>query len=106
MSTNKIGVSEANAIRPKPSVIALRPLSELARPTPSAVTSGTVTVGRRDPTGVIGDADNFSGSDSCCKHNQDITADYHHRERPVRENTKHTNEQRNADRESDDEAQT
>ena len=38
------GVSEAKAIRPKPSIIGLRPRIEDASPTPSAVTSGTVIV--------------------------------------------------------------
>src|SRR5210317_1666972 len=42
--TKIIGVNEANAIRPKPSVIGLRSRSDEAIPTPSAVTSGTVTV--------------------------------------------------------------
>ena len=42
--TNIMGVSEAKAIRPKPSTIGLRPLIELANPTPSAVTRGTVMV--------------------------------------------------------------
>ena len=42
--TKIIGVSDANAIRPKPSVIGLRSLSDDAIPTPSAATSGTVTV--------------------------------------------------------------
>ena len=43
-NTNSIGVSDAKAISPKPSSIGFRFLSELASPTPSAVTSGTVTV--------------------------------------------------------------
>ena len=42
--TNTMGVREANAIRPKPSVIGLRSRSDDAIPTPSAATSGTVTV--------------------------------------------------------------
>ena len=42
--TKIMGVSEAKAIRPKPSVMGLRPLILSASPTPSAVTSGTVTV--------------------------------------------------------------
>ena len=39
-----IGVREARAISPKPSIIGLRPRMEEARPTPNAVTSGTVMV--------------------------------------------------------------
>ena len=42
--TKIIGVNEAKAIRPNPSIIGLRPLMLVARPTPRAVTSGTVTV--------------------------------------------------------------
>ena len=42
--TNSIGVSDANAIRPNPSVIGFLPRRDDASPTPSAVTSGTVTV--------------------------------------------------------------
>ncbi len=42
--TKIIGVREAKAISPKPSIIGLRPLIELASPMPSAATSGTVTV--------------------------------------------------------------
>lgn len=42
--TNIIGVSEAKAIKPKPSIIGLRPLILEAKPTPSAVTRGTVMV--------------------------------------------------------------
>jgi hypothetical protein len=41
--TNIIGNKEANAIIPKPSTIGLRPRIEEARPTPRAVTSGTVS---------------------------------------------------------------
>jgi hypothetical protein len=43
-STKIIGNSEANAIKPKPSIIGLRPLMDDASPMPSAVTSGTVMV--------------------------------------------------------------
>ena len=39
-----IGIRLAKAISPKPSIIGLRPLMAWARPTPSAVTSGTVIV--------------------------------------------------------------
>ncbi len=39
-----IGSSEAKAISPKPSIIGSRPGVRSASPTPSAVTSGTVTV--------------------------------------------------------------
>ena len=42
--TNIIGSSEANAINPKPSIIGLRPLMAEAKPTPNAVTNGTVMV--------------------------------------------------------------
>ena len=42
--TNTIGVKDAKAISPNPSIIGLRPLIELASPTPSAVTKGTVIV--------------------------------------------------------------
>ena len=38
-----MGVRLAKAMSPKPSTIGLRPLIEVASPTPSAVTSGTVT---------------------------------------------------------------
>ena len=39
-----MGRSEAKAIMPNPSVSGLRPRMTVARPTPSAVTSGTVMV--------------------------------------------------------------
>ena len=42
--TKIMGVSEANAIRPKPSISGSRPRILLARPMPRAATSGTVTV--------------------------------------------------------------
>jgi len=42
--TKIIGVNDARAIMPKPSTSGLRPRIEVARPTPRAVTSGTVTV--------------------------------------------------------------
>ena len=42
--TKIMGVSEANAIRPKPSTMGLRPEIEDASPTPRAATSGTVMV--------------------------------------------------------------
>ena len=42
--TKSMGVRLASAISPKPSIIGLRPLIICARPTPSAVTSGTVIV--------------------------------------------------------------
>ena len=42
--TKMIGIRLAKAISPKPSIIGLRPLMAWARPTPSAVTSGTVIV--------------------------------------------------------------
>ena len=42
--TKIMGVSEAKAMRPKPSVRGLRPWMLVARPTPSAVTRGTVMV--------------------------------------------------------------
>ena len=42
--TNIIGSNEANAINPKPSIIGLRPLIAEAKPTPNAVTNGTVIV--------------------------------------------------------------
>ena len=42
--TKTIGIRLAKAIRPKPSIIGLRPLMALASPTPRAVTSGTVIV--------------------------------------------------------------
>jgi hypothetical protein len=42
--TKIIGVKEAKAMSPKPSVIGLRPLMLEAKPTPRAVTKGTVTV--------------------------------------------------------------
>ena len=40
--TKIMGVSDANAIRPNPSIMGLRPLITLERPTPRAVTNGTV----------------------------------------------------------------
>ena len=42
--TQIIGVRLAKAIRPKPSIMGLRPRMDVASPTPSAVTSGTVIV--------------------------------------------------------------
>ena len=42
--TKIIGVNDANAIKPKPSTMGLRPLILEANPTPKAVTSGTVIV--------------------------------------------------------------
>ena len=42
--TKIMGASAAKAMRPNPSTMGLRPLMVLARPTPSAVTKGTVTV--------------------------------------------------------------
>jgi hypothetical protein len=42
--TKIIGVNEAKAIKPKPSIIGFRPLIAEANPTPSAVTNGTVMV--------------------------------------------------------------
>ena len=42
--TKIIGVSDASAIMPKPSIRGSRPRIEVASPTPRAVTSGTVTV--------------------------------------------------------------
>ena len=43
-STKIIGLRLAKAMSPKPSIIGLRPLMDLASPTPSAVTRGTVIV--------------------------------------------------------------
>ncbi len=42
--TKIMGVKDANAIRPNPSIIGFRSRSDEAIPTPSAATSGTVTV--------------------------------------------------------------
>ena len=39
-----MGVRLANAMSPKPSIMGLRPLIDVASPTPRAVTSGTVMV--------------------------------------------------------------
>ncbi|EXI65147.1 MAG: hypothetical protein AW08_03419 [Candidatus Accumulibacter adjunctus] len=44
-----IGASAPKAIRPKPSSIGLRPRMLVARPTPSAVSSGAVTVEATTP---------------------------------------------------------
>ena len=50
-------MSDAKAIRPKPSVIGLRSLRDVASPTPRAVTNGTVTVDvAANDTDVDGDA--------------------------------------------------
>jgi hypothetical protein len=42
--TKIIGVNDANAINPNPSTMGFRPLMLEAKPTPRAVTKGTVTV--------------------------------------------------------------
>ena len=42
--TNTMGVSEAKAMSPNPSIMGFRPRIEEASPTPRAVTSGTVMV--------------------------------------------------------------
>ena len=42
--TKIMGNNDAKAIKPKPSIIGFLPLIEEARPTPYAVTSGTVIV--------------------------------------------------------------
>ena len=44
MSKKIIGEMLAKAMSPKPSIMGLRPGVFIARPTPSAVTRGTVTV--------------------------------------------------------------
>ncbi len=99
--TKIIGVNDASAIIPKPSMSGSRPRIEVASPTPSAVTSGTVTVEVVTPPESKAMPTMASGAMKVIADDDDVAADDQVLNRPAAEDAENADDDRRPDRQRD-----